>query len=97
MNLLVNNTSVPAGEYDYTASIEDVHGFSTNVVSGSYTIAQADDGTLGGDTSIYIIESAESGDVFRDQTGYNAGNGTSKCILFTIIWFTCGNRVYFIK
>ena len=38
MNLLVNNTSVPAGEYDYTASIEDVHGFSTNVVSGSYTI-----------------------------------------------------------
>jgi len=74
MNLLVNNTSVPAGEYDYTASMEDVHGFSTNTVSGSYTIAQADNGTLGGDTAIYSIESAESGDSYRDATGYNNGN-----------------------
>ena len=74
MNLLVNNSSVPAGEYDYTASMEDVHGFSTNVVSGSYTISQADNGTLGGDTAIYSIESAESGEAYRDATGYNNGN-----------------------
>ena len=32
MKLLVNSTSVPAGTYPYTASIQDVHGFSTTTV-----------------------------------------------------------------
>ena len=53
MNLLVNSTSIPAGSYPYTASIEDVHGFDTTVHSGSVTISQADIGTLGGNTSIH--------------------------------------------
>ena len=74
MKLLANSTSIPAGTYDYTASIEDVHGFDTTVHSGSVTIVQADNGTLGGDTSIYSIESAESGEAYRDATGYNNGN-----------------------
>jgi hypothetical protein len=74
MKLLANSTNIPAGTYDYTASIEDVHGFDTTVHSGSVTIVQADNGTLGGDTSIYSIESAESGEAYRDATGYNNGN-----------------------
>jgi len=74
MKLLANSTNIPAGTYPYTASIQDVHGFDTTVHSGSVTIAQADNGTLGGDTAIYIIESAVSGAVFRDQTGFNQGS-----------------------
>ena len=74
MKLLVNSTSIPAGSYPYTASIEDEHGFETRVHSGSVTIIQAGNGTLSGDTAIYIIESAENGSVFRDQTGFNQGS-----------------------
>jgi hypothetical protein len=83
MKLLVNSTSVPAGTYDYTASIEDVHGFETRLHSGSVTISQASTGTLGGDTSIYIIESAENGDVFRDATGFNQGNAAQLSVSYS--------------
>ena len=83
MKLLVNSTSVPAGTYPYTASIQDVHGFSTTTVENTFTIAQSDNGTLGGDTAIYIIESAESGDVFRDQTGFNAGNAAQLSVSYS--------------
>jgi hypothetical protein len=83
MKLLANSTNIPAGTYDYTASVEDVHGFDTTVHSGSVTIAQADNGTLGGDTSIYSIESAESGDAFRDATGYNNGNAAQVSVSYS--------------
>ena len=83
MKLLANSTNIPAGTYDYTASIEDVHGFSTTVHSGSVTISQADDGTLGGDKTSYIIESAESGDVLRDATGYNNGNASQLSVSYS--------------
>ena len=83
MKLLVNNTSVPSGTYPYTASIQDVHGFSTTTVSNTFTIAQSSTGSLGGDTAIYIIESAESGDVFRDQTGFNQGNAAQLSVSYS--------------
>ena len=83
MRLLVNSTSIPAGVYGYTASIEDVHGFDTTLHSSSVTIAQADNGTLGGDTSIYIIESAENTDVFRDASGYNNGNAAQVSVSYS--------------
>ena len=74
MYLSANNTSIPAGVYPFTASFTDVHGFRTSSYSSSVTINQADNGTLGGDINNYIIESALSGSVLRDQTGFNAGN-----------------------
>ena len=74
MDLSANNTSIPAGVYPFTASFSDVHGFRTSSYSSSVTINQADNGTLGGDINNYIIESALSGSVLRDQTGFNAGN-----------------------
>jgi hypothetical protein len=74
MSLNVNNTSVPSGTYPWEVTLEDEHGFNTRVVSGSLVITQADTGTLGGDTTSYIIESALSGDVLRDATGFNNGN-----------------------
>ena len=83
MELNVNNTSVPAGTYSYTATIKDEHGFATNTVNNTFIINQADTGTLGGDTAIYIIESAESGEVFRDQTGYNAGNAAQVTVSYS--------------
>jgi hypothetical protein len=83
MKLLANSTNIPGGTYPYTASIQDVHGFDTTVHSGSVTIAQADYGTLGGDTAIYIIESAVSGAVFRDQTGFNQGNAAQVSVSYS--------------
>jgi hypothetical protein len=72
--LIQPNTNLPAATYTYSVSITDEHGFATSTESDSFTVAQADNGTLNGDTTIYVIESAESGDVFRDATGYNNGN-----------------------
>ena len=83
MNLLVNSTSIPAGSYPYTASIADIHGFNTTVHSGSVTISQSDTGTLGGNTSIYSIESAESGEVYRTATGYNNGSSAQLSVSYS--------------
>ena len=76
MRLLVNNTSVPSGTYPWEVHLQDVHGFSTRVVSGSLVISQADTGTLSGDTAIYAVESALSGSVLRDATGFGNGNAS---------------------
>jgi hypothetical protein len=81
--LHVNNTSIPAGVYPYTASFEDIHEFSTTTYSSSVTINQADNGTLGGDINNYIIESAVIGDVLRDATGYNNGNASRVTVSYS--------------
>ena len=74
-NYLVTATSdLSASNYTITASIEDVHGFRTNTETHTFTINSADDGTLTGDTSIYIVESALTSDSFRDATGFGNGN-----------------------
>jgi hypothetical protein len=65
--------SLAAGSYTISGSITDNHGFSTNTEAHNITIASADTGTLNGDTSVYVIESAVTGDVFRDATGFNNG------------------------
>ena len=66
--------NLSASIYSYTASVQDNHQFNINSESDTITIAAADNGTLNGDTSVYIIESAISGSVYRDATGYNNGN-----------------------
>ena len=74
-NYLVSSTENLSGStvYAFSASIADNYGV---VGSGSHsiTIAQADTGTLGGDTTSYIIESGRSGDPIRDQSGFDAGD-----------------------
>ena len=74
-NYLVSSTENLSGStaYAFSASIADNYGV---VGSGSHsiTIVQADTGTLGGDTTSYIIESGRSGDPIRDQSGFDAGN-----------------------
>jgi hypothetical protein len=83
MYLNVNNTSIPAGIYPYTASFSDVHGFRTSSYSSSVTINQADDGTLDGDINNYIIESAVTNDVLRDATGFNNGNASQVSVSYS--------------
>lgn len=83
MFLNSNNISIPAGTYSFSASLKDVHGFNTTNYSSSVTISQAGKGTLGGDTTMYIIESAVSGNVFRDATGFGGGNPAQLTVSYT--------------
>jgi hypothetical protein len=83
MYLYANNTSIPAGTYPYTASFRDIHGFRTSSFSSSVVINQADNGTLDGDINNYIIESALSGAVLRDSTGFNNGNPSQVSVSYS--------------
>jgi len=71
------------GTYTYDVTITDSYSETTTYSSRTITIAQGDTGTLGGDTTSYIIESAESGDVLRDVTGYNQGNASQLSVSYT--------------
>jgi len=83
LKLLANSINIPAGTYPYTASLQDIHGFDSTLISSSITITAANVGTLGGDTSIYSIESALSGAAFRDATGYNQGNAAQVSVSYS--------------
>jgi len=67
-------TNLSAGSYSVRFTVKDIHGFNTGSITPTITIASADDGRLTGDSNIYIVESAITGDIFRDATGYNNGN-----------------------
>lgn len=69
--------------YQMTASIKDNHGFRTGTTKHSVTIGQAPIGTLGGDTTSYIIESAVSGSVIRDATGFGGGNESQLTVSYS--------------
>ena len=72
--LVTANSQLSASNYTFSAAVEDEHHFRTNTESHTITIVQSGNGTMTGDSSMYIIESAESGDPFRDATGFNNGN-----------------------
>jgi len=60
--------------YNYTASIEDTHGFRTNTEYDTFTIAQAGTGTLTTNGTFYVIETARSGAFI--YTNSNGRTGT---------------------
>ena len=68
------NSNLNAGNYSVTASISDDQGFATRTSNHSFTIAQADTGTLTTNGTLYIIESAENGALIR--TNSNGRTGT---------------------
>ena len=76
-----NNLS--GSNYQMTASIKDTHGFRTGTTKHSVTIAQAGIGTLGGDTESHIIESALSGSVIRDASGFGGGNPSQLTVSYS--------------
>ena len=59
--------------YQFTASIEDVHGFRTETTQSIYDIAQAPIGTLGTNGTFFIIESAVRGDIVRTSSDGRTG------------------------
>jgi hypothetical protein len=65
----------------YTASVEDTHGFSVGTYNDDITIAQADDGTATANGTLYVIESATSGDNIVTST--NGLTGTQGQISVT--------------
>ena len=77
----INNLSGSA--YPMTASIKDTHGFRVGTTNHSLTIAQASTGSLGGDVNSHIIESAESGSVVRDTTGFNGGSPSQLTVSYS--------------
>lgn len=77
------NNNLSGSTYDITASIKDEHGFRTTTEEHTLTIAQAPIGTLTGDTTSYIIESAVSGAVLRTLTGYNNGNASDLGVTYS--------------
>ena len=70
-------------EYEMTASIKDEHGFRTGTTTNAFTISQADIGTLGGDISSSIIESAVSGDSLTTATNGIAGTVADLDVTYT--------------
>jgi len=72
--LIQATNNLSASAYEMTASIKDTHGFRVGTTNHSLTIAQAPIGTLGGNTTSHIIESAVSGSVIRSLTGFGGGS-----------------------
>ena len=67
-------TDATARQYFYSVTITDQFGSSRTYSDRSFTVAQADTGTLGGDTTSYIIESAVSGALVRESSNGRTGN-----------------------
>ena len=81
--LITANSQLSASNYTFSAAIEDEHHFRTNTESHTITIAQSVTGSLAGDTSVYIIESAESESVYRDASGFNNGNAAQVSVTYS--------------
>ena len=77
------NTLSGSTTYGFTASIKDEHGFDSGSYNNSVTIAQANVGTLAGDTDSFIIESAISGAVFRDASGFGSGSASQLTVSYS--------------
>ena len=76
------NGNLSAANYSYNVSIFDSIGKFTTY-SRTLEVTQADTGTLGGDTTSHIIESAVSGAVIRDATGFGGGNASQVSVSYS--------------
>ena len=77
------NENLSAGTLTYNLKVTDNYDKSTTYSNQTITIATPDNGTLGGDTTSYIIESGESGDVIRDASGFGAGNQSQMSVSYS--------------
>ena len=67
-------SDLSAATYNYNVRITDNFGKSRDYNGRSFTVASPDTGTLTGDTTSYIIESAESGALIRENSNGRTGN-----------------------
>jgi len=77
------NEDLSAGTLNYNLKVTDNYDKSTTYSSKTITIASANDGTLGGDTTSYIIESGENGEAIRDASGFGAGNQSQMSVSYS--------------
>ena len=77
------NEDLSASTLTYNIKVTDSYSKSTTYSNQTITIASADDGTLGGDTTSYIIESGEDGDSIRDASGFGAGNQSQMTVSYS--------------
>jgi len=81
--LIQAKNNLSASNYTISGAIKDEHGFSTSTESKTITIAQSDTGTLGGDTTSYIIESGLNNESIRDASGFGAGNQSQMSVSYS--------------
>ncbi len=55
------SANLAAGNYGYTASVQDVKGFRAGTLQSNFEILQAGSGTLTNSSPLYVIESTQSG------------------------------------
>ena len=77
------NEDLSAGTLNYNLRVTDSYSESSDYTGRTLTIAAADTGTLGGDTTSYIIESAENGDSIRDTSGFGAGSASELSVSYS--------------
>jgi hypothetical protein len=81
--LIQAKNNLSASNYTISGAIKDEHGFSTSTESKTITIAQSNTGTLGGDTTSYIIESGLNNESIRDASGFGAGNQSQMSVSYS--------------
>ena len=77
------NEDLSAGTLTYNLKVTDNYDKSTTYSSKTITIASADGGTIGGDTTSYIIESGENAEAIRDASGFGAGNQSTMTVSYS--------------
>ena len=77
------NEDLSAGTLTYNIKVTDNYDKSTTYSNQTITIATPDGGTLGGDTTSYIIESGENGESIRDASGFGAGNQSQMSVSYS--------------
>jgi hypothetical protein len=77
------NEDLSAGTLTYNLKVTDNYNKSTTYSNQTIAIATPDGGTLGGDTTSYIIESGENGESIRDASGFGAGNQSQMSVSYS--------------
>jgi hypothetical protein len=77
------NEDLSAGTLTYNLKVTDNYNKSTTYSNQTIAIATPDGGTLGGDTTSYIIESGENGESIRDASGFGSGNQSQMSVSYS--------------
>ena len=75
-------SNLSAATYSYNVTVFDSFDKFTTY-SRTLEVTQADVGTLNGDTTSYIIESANNGATIRDASGFGGGNASQVSVSYS--------------
>ena len=77
------NENLSAGTITYNLRVSDSYSEVSDYIGNTISINQTDTGTLGGDTTSHIIESARNNDSLRDATGFEGGNTSQLTVSYS--------------